>query len=67
MIKIAELKLDYQTVRIYAKHNQKDWAKKLGVTHITVSSWEHNKTKPSFEQVRIMSELSGIPLENIKD
>lgn len=52
-------------VRANAGMNQREWAKALGVDTSTVSEWENGKREPSFQKIRIMSRLSGIPLDLI--
>ena len=58
-------KVYLDAVRINAQKTQEEWAKELNVSPFTVKSWEAGKTQPKFEQVKRMSELSGIPLDYI--
>ena len=44
---------------------QESWAKELGVTLNTISNWERGKTEPTLNQLRKISELSGIPIDYI--
>lgn len=58
-------KIRLEAVRVNAGLTQKEWAKKLGVSSVTVVNWEKGETEPSLSQVRMMSELSGIPMDFI--
>lgn len=59
------VKINLAAVRANAKMSQEAWAKALGVQAQTVSNWESGRSQPKLEQVRKMSELSGIPIDNI--
>ena len=64
--KMAEsVKINLAAVRVNAKMTQEEWAKALGVQAQTVSNWEVGRNQPKLETVRKMSELSGIPIDNI--
>lgn len=58
-------KITLEAVRVNAGMNQKEWAKRLGVSNATVISWEKGKTEPTLTQLREMSLLSGIPMDFI--
>lgn len=58
-------KISLEAVRVNARMNQKEWAKKLGVSNATVVNWEKGNTEPSLSQLREMSHLSGIPMDFI--
>lgn len=51
--------------RVNAKLNQRAFAKIIGVSLATVTNWENGKTEPDFNQVKRISELSGIPIDFI--
>lgn len=59
------VRISLPAVRVNANMNQKEWADALQVDLSTVSNWERGRTEPSASQLRIMSELSGIPMDNI--
>ena len=40
-------------------------AKALSVSPATIFNWEKGKSEPSLTQLRKISELSGIPIDNI--
>lgn len=58
-------KISLVAVRSNAKMTQAEWAERLGVTKNTVANWESGQSEPSLSQVRLMSELSGIPIDFI--
>lgn len=58
-------KISLEAARVNAKLTQKELAKILGVSNVTVVNWESGKTEPSASQLRRISELSGIPLDFI--
>ncbi len=58
-------KISLESVRVNANMTQKEWAKKLGVSNATVVGWEEGNIEPSLSQLRVMSELSGIPMDFI--
>lgn len=58
-------KISLAAVRVNANMTQKEWADALGVSVSTVCNWESNKTSPNLGQIRMMSEMSGIPLDFI--
>ena len=48
-----------------AKLTQREFAEKIGVSLATVTNWESDKTEPSANQLRMISQLSGIPMDFI--
>lgn len=57
--------ISLEAVRVNAKMTQSEWAEALHVAKNTVFNWEHGITEPSISQARLMSELSGIPIDCI--
>ncbi len=51
--------------RVNAKLTQREFAEKIGVSLATVTNWESDKTEPSANQLRMISQLSGIPMDFI--
>ena len=45
---------------------QKWFAKKLGVSEVTVSNWVQQKTTPTELHLKKISELVGVPIEQLK-
>ena len=60
-----DVKVYLNAVRANANMSQEEWAAELSVGKQTVLNWEKGNSKPDFETVKKMSELSGIPLQNI--
>ena len=58
-------KISLEAVRVNAGMTQKEWAKNLGVSNVTVVNWEKGNTEPSLSVLIRMSELSGIPMDFI--
>ena len=58
-------KISLEAVRVNAGMTQKEWAKNLVVSNVTVVNWEKGNTEPSLSVLRRMSELSGIPMDFI--
>jgi len=59
------LEISLKACRVNANMEQESWAKELGVTLNTISNWERGKTEPTLNQLRKISELSGIPIDYI--
>ena len=59
------MKINLKACRVNANMEQETWAKQIGVTLNTISNWERGKTEPSLNQLRKISELSGIPIDYI--
>lgn len=51
--------------RVNANLNQREFAEKMGVSLATVTNWESNKTEPSASQLRLISQISGVPMDFI--
>jgi len=56
-------KISLEAARVNAKLTQKELAEKLGVSNGTIVNWEKGETEPSLSQLRMISELSGIPMD----
>jgi len=48
-----------KTFRVVLKLDQDDFAKRLGVTQPTISSWETGKTKPDVGHILTMVEMGA--------
>ena len=58
-------RISLEACRVNAKETQQTWAEKLNVTMKTVYNWERGRSQPTLDQVRKISELSGIPMDFI--
>ena len=64
-MELKDIKISLEACRVNAKMKQSELAGRLGVTAVTVSNWENGKTQPSLNQLRTISQLSGIPMDCI--
>ena len=64
-MELKDIKISLEACRVNAKMKQSELARELGVTAVTVSNWENGKTQPSLNQLRIISQISGIPMDCI--
>lgn len=62
---MQDFKISIAAARTNAGLNQPDFAEKMGVSVSTVLNWEKGRTEPSTSQLRMISELSGIPMDFI--
>ena len=58
-------RISLEAARVNAGLTQKELAKILGVSNVTVVNWEKGNTEPTISQLRTISELSGIPMDFI--
>lgn len=62
---MKDIEISIAAARVNSKMTQKEFADKIGVSLATVTNWEKGKTEPDASQLRIISELSGIPMDYI--
>lgn len=60
-----DIHISLESARVNAKLTQGELAEKLGVSKTTVWNWENGNGEPSLSQLRIISDLSGIPMDFI--
>ena len=58
-------RISLEAARVNAELTQKELAEKLGVSNTTIVNWEKGNSEPSISQLRIISDLSGIPMDFI--
>ena len=63
---MGEFKVNLAACRANAGLSQAEMAAKLGITPPTLVSWETGKTEPRLSALRMISKISGIPLEYIR-
>lgn len=62
---MESIKITLPAVRVNTGMSQNEWAKALGVAPSTIYKWEKGSYEPSYNALKKMSELSGIPLDFI--
>lgn len=60
-----ELRISLAAARVNARMTQEDASKALHVTKQTLCNWENGITKPSIEKAELISEVYGIPYQNL--
>lgn len=58
-------KVKLPAVRVNAGMSQSEWASAIGVAPSTIYKWEKGDNEPSYNALKKMSELSGIPIDFI--
>lgn len=59
------LQISLKAARVNAGLTQKDVAKAVDVDVSTIMNWENGKSSPRAPQIVALSELYGIPIDNI--
>lgn len=59
------MNISLKACRINAKLSRSELAEKIGVSYSTIVSWENGKTQPKLNQIRMYSDICGIPIEFI--
>ena len=59
------IKVTLAACRVNAGLTQQGLAQRLGISTPTVIEWEKGTRMPNMEQLRTISKLSGIPMDNI--
>jgi len=62
---LKDIEISIAAARVNSKMTQKEFADKIGVSLATVTNWEKGKTEPDASQLRVISKLSGIPMDYI--
>lgn len=60
-----DIKLTLKAIRVNSGMNQAQWAQAIGASKASIYNWENGKADPSVSTIRKISELSGIPMDNI--
>ncbi len=60
-----KIELSISAIRKNLKMNQHEFAEAVGVSTATVTNWETGRSEPRLSQLRSVSELSGVPMDNI--
>lgn len=60
------MKFTLQEIRLRLKLNQKQLGEKVGVCQKTVFNWESGERDPGFSKLKMISELSGISIDDME-
>lgn len=58
--------ISIEAARVNAGLSQMEWADKNGVSRITAANWESGATPMPALALKMLSELSGIPMDYIR-
>lgn len=61
----SEIRITMAAARVNAGMTQEDASKALHVTKQTLVNWEKGVTQPKIDQAELMSQIYGIPYQNI--
>jgi transcriptional regulator with XRE-family HTH domain len=59
------LRKSIRVLRRERRWSQRELARRIGVSHMSVSHWETSRNEPSARQLRALSEAFGVPMETI--
>lgn len=59
------MEISLYACRANVKMTRVQFAEKIGVSPCTIANWENGKSEPSLANLRKISEVSGIPMDNI--
>lgn len=59
------VKISLKAMRVNANYTQREAAKKLSVSDVTLISWETGKTAPTVKQLYNLCDLYGCTLDDI--
>ena len=62
---MLELKISLAAARVNAKMTQDEVSRLMHVSKKTIVGWESGRVKPSLASLNMMSQLYGIPIDNI--
>lgn len=62
---VDTIQISLAAARINAKLTQEDVANRLKISKRTIVNWENDKTLPSFAELNMLSDIYGIPVDNI--
>lgn len=60
------LKISLAAARVNADLTQEDVARKLRISKQTLLNWEKGRATPSFATMKVLSEMYGVPMDNIR-
>lgn len=57
------IQITLEAARVNAGYSQKEAAKKLGVSNVTLSRWERGVSMPKANQIIAICDLYGVPYD----
>lgn len=57
------MKITFKAARVNAGMTQKEAAKLMHISNVTLVNWENGKSKPSYAAVKMMSHIYNCPEE----
>jgi transcriptional regulator with XRE-family HTH domain len=57
------IQITLEAARVNAGYSQKEAAKKLGVSNVTLSHWESGVSMPKANQIMAICDLYGVPYD----
>lgn len=62
---MSNLRISLAAARVNANMTQQEVAEKMHIGKQTLVSWEKGNTEPKTSQIRLLSEIYNIPIDNI--
>ena len=62
---MEQIQISLAAARVNAKLTQREVAEKMGISVNTLVNWELGRYEPTVSQARQLSDIYGIPLDNI--
>lgn len=59
------IQISLAAARVNAKMTQEEVAKKMKIGKRTIINWEKGVVMPSFANIKMLSDIYGIPVDNI--
>jgi len=59
------IRISLAAARVNAKLTQEEVAKKMKIGKRTIINWEKGMVMPSFADINMLSDIYGIPIDNI--
>ena len=62
---MGNIRISMKAARVNANMTQKEAAKKIGISRVTLQNYESGKTIPTWEMAAKIAEVYNFPMENI--
>lgn len=63
---MAILKISLAAARVNADLTQEDVSKRLRISKQTILNWEKGRSVPSYATMKVLSDMYGVPIDNIR-